>query len=215
MNRTFTHSRTARNFVKRMLSIAAAVAVVVASLGLFASPAAAHERRNLGPYTFVVGWIVEPAYVGTTNALDLTVTETATAKAVEGLEKTLTAELVTGGGAATKSLTIATRFGLPGKYQAQVVPTKVGDYTFHITGTVGTLTVDEKFESGPGRFGSIEDIAPLQFPNKVPANADLAATLNDVNTKLTIALALGALALVSVVGLIAMRLVRDRRVTTP
>jgi hypothetical protein len=180
----------------RTLSIAAAVAVVMASLGIFASPAAAHERRAVGPYTFVVGWIVEPAYVGQLNALDLTVTETASTKAVEGLEKTLKADLIVGGGAATMPLTIATRFGLPGKYQGQVVPTKVGEYTFHITGTVGTTSIDEKFESGPGRFGSIEDIAPLQFPTKVPSTADLAAKLDDANTKLTIAIALGGLALV-------------------
>jgi hypothetical protein len=93
-------------------------------------------------------------------------------------------------------LTIAARFGLPGKYQGQVVPTKVGDYTFHITGTVGTMAIDEKFESGPGRFGGIEDIVALQFPTKVPSNADLAAKLDDANLKLTIAIALGALALV-------------------
>jgi hypothetical protein len=180
----------------RILSIAAALAVVVVSLGTFASPAAAHERRTIGPYTFVVGWIVEPAYVGQLNALDLTVTESATTKAVEGLEKTLTADLITGGGAATTPLVIASRFGLPGKYQGQVLPTKVGDYTFHITGTVGTMTIDEKFESGPGRFGAIEDIAPLQFPSKVPSNADLAAKLDDANFKLTVAIALGALAFV-------------------
>ena len=179
----------------RILSIAAAIAVVVASLGIFTSPAAAHERRAIGPYTFVVGWLAEPAYVGEINALDLTVTETASTKAVEGLEKTLKAELIVGGGAATTPLTIAARFGLPGKYQGQVLPTKVGDYTFHITGTVNTMAIDEKFESGPGRFGAIEDIVALQFPNKVPSNSDLAAKLEDVNTKLVIAIALGALAL--------------------
>jgi hypothetical protein len=180
----------------RILSIAAAVAVVVASLGIFAGPAAAHERRAIGPYTFVVGWIVEPAYVGQLNALDLTVTETATTKAVEGLEKTLKAELVAGGGAATMPLTIATRFGLPGKYEGQVVPTRIGDYTFHISGTVNTTSIDEKFESGPGRFGGVEDIAPLQFPNKVPSNSDLAAKLDDANGKLTISIGLAAIAIV-------------------
>ena len=188
----------------RLLSIAAAIAMVVASLGIFASPAAAHERRTVGPYTFVVGWIVEPAYVNQLNALDLTVTETATTKAVEGLEKTLKAELIAGGGSAIKPLTIATRFGLPGKYQGQVVPTKVGDYTFHITGTVGTTNIDEKFESGPGRFGGIEDIAPLQFPNALPSNSDLAAKLDDANTRLTMALALAAVALVLSVASLAM-----------
>jgi len=180
----------------RILSIAAAFAVVVASLGIFASPAAAHERRTVGPYTFVVGWITEPSYVGQLNALDLTVTETATSKAVEGLEKTLKADLITGGGAAVLPLTVAARFGLPGKYQGQVLPTKTGDYTFHITGTVNTTNVDEKFESGPGRFGAVEDITALQFPAKVPSNTDLAAKLDDANTKLTIAIALGAIALV-------------------
>lgn len=180
----------------RILSIAAALAVVVASLGIFATPAAAHERRTVGPYTFVVGWIVEPSYVGQLNALDLTVTETATGKPIEGLEKTLKADLITGGGAAVMPLTVAARFGLPGKYQGQVLPTKTGDYTFHITGSVNTTSVDEKFESGPGRFGAIEDVAALQFPNKVPSNTDLAAKLDDVNTKLTIAIALGAIALV-------------------
>jgi len=178
----------------RILSIAAAIAVAVASLGIFASPAAAHERRTVGPYTFVVGWIVEPSYVGQINALDLTVTETASTKPVEGLEKTLKADITTGG--TTTALTVASRFGLPGKYQGQVVPTKVGDYTFHITGTVNTTTVDEKFESGPGRFGGILDIAGLQFPNKVPSNSDLASKLDDANGKLTIAIVLGAVALV-------------------
>ena len=180
----------------RTLSIAAALAVVLASLGIFATTAAAHERRSVGPYTLVVGWITEPSYVGQINALDLTVTETATGKPVEGLEKTLKADVVAGGGAAVMPLVIAARFGQPGKYQGPVLPTKTGDYTFHLTGTVNTTPVDEKFESGPGRFGAIEDVAALQFPNKVPSNADLAAKLDDANTKLTLAIALGAIALV-------------------
>ncbi len=186
----------------RLLSVAAAIVMVVASLGIFSSPAAAHERRTVGPYTFVVGWIVEPAYLNQLNALDLTVTETATTKPVEGLEKTLKAELIAGGRSTVKPLTIATRFGLPGKYQGQVLPTRVGEYTFHLTGTVNTTVIDEKFESGPGRFGGIEDLAPLQFPNSVPSNSDLATNLDDANGKLTLAIALAAAALgVSVVSL--------------
>lgn len=192
--------------MKRLISVTATIVFVVASLGILASPAAAHERRTVGPYTFVVGWIVEPAYLGQLNALDLTVTETATTKAVEGLEKTLKAELIAGGGSTVKPLTIATRFGLPGKYQGQVLPTKVGDYTFHITGTVNTTAIDEKFESGPGRFGAIEDLAPLQFPTSLPSNSDLAAKLDDANGKLTLAIALAVAALgVSVVSLVLAR----------
>lgn len=190
--------------MSRIISIATAIAVVVASLGIFAGPAAAHERRTVGPYTFVVGWIVEPAYVDQLNALDLTVTETATSKAVEGLEKTVKAEIIVGGGSTVRPLTIATRFGLPGKYQGQVVPTKVGDYTFHITGVVNATAIDEKFESGPGRFGAIENIAALQFPTSLPSNSDLSSKLDDANTKVTIALALGVAALVLSIASLAM-----------
>ena len=180
----------------RILSIATAVAVVVASLGIFASPAAAHESRGVGPYTFVVGWITEPAVVGQANGLDLTVTETAGDAPVEGLEKSLRAEVITGGGAKIRSLTLQPDGDRVGHYTSAFVPTRVGDYTFRISGTAATTQVDEKFESGPNRFDPVTDVASLQFPDKVPSAADLAAQLADANTKLTLALVLGALALV-------------------
>ena len=180
----------------RILTIAAAVAVVMAALGIFASPAAAHERRTVGPYTFVVGWSSEPAIAGQSNGLDLTVTETAGDIPVDGLEKTLQAEVVIGGGAKTRSLPLAPDSDKPGHYTSGFVPTRVGDYTFHITGTAGATKIDERFESGPNRFDAVTDIVPLQFPDQVPAAADLAKQLADVNSRLTLATALGALALV-------------------
>jgi hypothetical protein len=184
----------------RILSCAAAIAVVVASLGMFASPAAAHEGRTVGPYTFIVGWVVEPAIVAQPNGLDLTVTETASGKAVEGLEKTLQAQVITGGAASTMSLALAADSDVPGHYTAQLVPTRVGDYTFHISGTAGSTKIDERFESGPNRFDPVADGVALQFPDKVPSSADLATQLSDANTKLTIAIALGAVALVVAVA---------------
>jgi hypothetical protein len=180
----------------RILAIAAAIAVVVASLAIFTIPAAAHESRTVGPYTFVVGWVAEPAIVAQPNGLDLTVSETASGKAVEGLEKTLQAQVITGGAASTMSLALAADSDVPGHYTAQLVPTRVGDYTFHISGTVGTTKIDEKFESGPNRFDPVSDGVALQFPDKVPSSADLAQQLTDANAKLNIAIALGAVALI-------------------
>src|SRR5213593_1920737 len=158
--------------MSRLLPTVAALAIVLSSFAISANVALGHERRAVGPYTFVVGWINEPAYVNTMNSLDLTVTETSGAKAVEGLDKTLKADLTFGGSSTPQPLTIAARFGLPGKYAGFVLPTKVGDYTFHIVGTVGTMNVDEKFESGPGRFGAMESTDPLHYPAKVVSNAD-------------------------------------------
>ena len=192
--------------MSRLLAAVAAVAVVVSSFAISTNVALGHERRIIGPYTFVVGWLNEPAYVNLLNSLDLTVTETTGAKAVEGLDKMLKADVTFGGSTTPQPLAIAARFGLPGKYSGYVMPTKVGDYTFHITGTVGTMNIDEKFESGPGRFGSIESTDALQYPQKVVSNTDLAARLDQLQTLVIAGIVLGGLALVaSAAGLMVRR----------
>jgi len=192
--------------MSRLLATVAAVAGIVSSFAINTNIALGHERRTVGPYTFVVGWLNEPAYVNLLNSLDLTVTETIGAKAVEGLDKTLKADLTFGGSTTPQPLTIAARFGLPGKYSGYVVPTKVGDYTFHITGTVGTMNIDEKFESGPGRFGSIESTDALQYPAKVVSNTDLAGRLDQLQTLVIAGIVLGGFALlVSAAGLVVRR----------
>src|SRR5256885_6777974 len=183
--------------MSRLRAAVAAAAVVVSSFAVNTNIALGHERRTVGPYTFVVGWINEPSYVNLLNSLDLTVTETNGGKAVEGLEKTLKADVTYGGLTAAQPLVLAARFGLPGKYSGYILPTKVGDYTFHITGTVGTMTIDEKFESGPGRFGSIESTDPLQYPQKLVSNSDLAARLDQLQTLVIVGIVLGALALLA------------------
>ena len=192
--------------MSRVLAAVATLAIVASSFALTSNVALGHERRAVGPYTFVVGWINEPSYVNLLNSLDLTVTETGGGKAVEGLDKTLKADLTFGGSSTTQPLTLAARFGLPGKYSGYVMPTKVGDYTFHITGTVGTTNIDEKFESGPGRFGSIESTDPLQYPQKVISNSDLAARLDQLQTLVIAGIVLGGLALLaSAAGLVVRR----------
>jgi hypothetical protein len=192
--------------MSRLLAAVAAAAVVVSSFAFNTNVALGHERRAVGPYTFVVGWLNEPAYVNLLNSLDLTVTETSGGKAVEGLDKTLKADLTFGGSTTPQPLTVAARFGLPGKYSGYVMPTKVGDYTFHITGTVGAMNIDEKFESGPGRFGAIESTDPLQYPQKLVSNSDLAARFEQLQTLVIVGIALGGLALLaSAAGLLLRR----------
>lgn len=171
------------------------IASLVLAFGMLPNSAMAHERRAVGPYTFVVGWLVEPSFQGQMNALDLTVTETASTKAVEGLDKTLGAEIVAGGNAATLALPLAGRFGQAGKYEAQVLPTRAGDYTFHIFGTVGTTKIDERFESGPGRFGAVETAGAVQFPAKLVSPEEMSAKLDEVRTIGIAGVGLGALAL--------------------
>jgi hypothetical protein len=187
----------------RVISFVTAALVVATSFAAFAGTAAAHERRTVGPYQLVVGWLNEPAYVGLMNSLDLRVTDTRVtpAKAVEGLENTLSVDLQTGG-LAPLGLTVSARFGVPGAYNGYVMPTAVGIYTFTIKGKIESLDINEKFESGPGRFGDIESTDTLQYPNKVPVAEDLGKRLADLQGAVdqTRILALAAL----VVGIVAL-----------
>jgi hypothetical protein len=187
----------------RLISLVAATLVVVSSFAIYSGIAAAHERRMVGPYQFVVGWLNEPAYVGLMNSLDLRISDTRVtpAKAVEGLEKTLTVDLQTGG-LGSLPLTVTARFGTPGAYNGYVMPTATGTYTFTIKGKIDTLDVNEKFESGPGRFGDIESTTALQYPNKVPAADDLTKRLGDLQSGIDQTRLLSAVAVV--IGIVAL-----------
>lgn len=162
--------------------------------GVLPQHASAHERRDLsgGKYQGVVGFLNEPAYQGQLNGLDLTVTSKTeknadgTARPIEGLEKTLKAQVLAGG--KTLDLMVQTRFNMPGKYAAYFMPTAAGQYRFHIFGTINGEALDETFESGPNRFSDIEPIGALQFPNQVTTPpADLQAQLD--SARLTAGLA--------------------------
>lgn len=171
--------------MRRLISLVAAMLVVVSSFIVQGGSAAAHERRTVGPYQLVVGWLNEPAYVGLMNSLDLRVTDTRVtpARAVEGLENTLTVDLHTGGLAPLK-LTVTARFGAPGAYNGYAMPTATGTFTFTIKGKIESLDVNEKFESGPGRFGDIESTTALQYPNRAPAGDELTKRLNDIQSSI-------------------------------
>ena len=187
----------------RLISFVAATLVVVSSFAIYSGTASAHERRMVGPYQFVVGWLNEPAYVGLVNSLDMRISDTRVtpAKAVEGLEKTLTVDLQSGG-LTSLPLTVTARFGTPGAYNGYVMPTATGTYTFTIKGKIDTLDVNEKFESGPGRFGDIESTTALQYPNKVPAADDLTKRLGDLQNGIDQTRLLSGVAVV--IGIVAL-----------
>lgn len=197
--------------MKRSLTFAALV-VVVLSLAATASPTEAHERRNVGPYQLVVGWLEEPSFVGATNAVSLAVTDTRSTppKAVEGLEKTLTVDVFQGGSTAAFSPAFRTRFGAPGSYVADIVPTREGSYRFVIRGKIDGLDVNETFESGPGRFDEIKAVTALQYPDKVPSGAELARSLADLRSTAEQLRLIAIAALVVAVAALVLPFVRKR-----
>lgn len=125
-----------------------------------------HEQRQVGKYTLEVGWRDEPALEGMLNAVQVEVKETATGQGVEGSEKTLRVVVSFGGGIQTFEPVIEPVFGQAGTYAGAIIPTRSGDYLFRVTGKIGQQNVDERFESGPGRFDVVRSPSTLQFPDQ-------------------------------------------------
>lgn len=152
------------------------------------SPASAHEGREVGDYTIEIGWREEPAYTGLMNGPEITITrhggeeehDEATPEAedehsneggddhaeentgVIGLEDTLQIEVTFGPASRTLSLRpIASELG---HYTADLIPMRLGDYTFRVFGTIEGIEIDETFSASDGQFSTVEPIEDIQFP---------------------------------------------------
>src|SRR5438477_231962 len=120
--------------------------------------------------------------------------------AAESLTSTPNAEGSVGGGAKKLTLDLVTGEESPGRYARAFIPSKVGDYIFHVFGDAGSTKVDERFESGPNTFDGVVSTDQLQFPDRVAANADLSARLDSMQTLVIAAIVIAGLALLASVG---------------
>ena len=166
--------------------LAAAVAAV---LSLTVGTVLAHEGREVGDYRINIGWIVEPAYEGVMNGVEVRVTRvaesggddhsesTSTSKdddgdgmamadhhgdsaAVEGLENTLKVEVIYVPTGASRVVNLSADVNEAGRYTAALLPTTPGVYEFRVFGAIEGMQVDETFAS-KGGGGGFDDIRPL------------------------------------------------------
>lgn len=126
-------------------------------------PVSAHEGREVGEYEIELGWQVEPAYTGQINGVEIDIIVAASSEGFEGAEITLQVEAVFG--PAKKVLNLAADPEQVGHYTATLIPTRPGDYTFRLFGTIGETSVDETFSAAEGQFSTVEPISDLQFPD--------------------------------------------------
>jgi hypothetical protein len=188
----------------------AAVLGVALTLLVGVGTTVAHESREVGEYTFVVGFLDEPVYAGQKSGLDLRIS--IGEEPVEGAEEGLQAEVIYADD--TRALELSPSFGEPGAYRAVFFPTAAGPYTFRVFGDLGGMAIDESFTAGPDTFGEVQDTAGGQFPVVYPAPADLARDAEAgaaAATTATLALAIGGAGLVA--GLVAIGLALARRRT--
>ena len=192
--------------LRRLFAALSAIGMALA----FTSSALAHEERQVGEYTMVVGFIGEPVFVGNRSGLELLVTRGDTP--VDGLEETLQAEVTYGDD--TRELPLSPRFGEAGAYQSYFIPTAAGPYTFHIFGTIDGMEVDERFTSSEDGFNEVQEVTAGQFPVRFPTQAELAAQAAsgaEAAGRVNVAMVLGAVAIVVALVALGLSLARLRR----
>ena len=182
------HSKRARNTRRR------AAAFVLATCGLLlvlpAAPAAAHERREVGDIVMVVGWGNEPVYAGYQHPVEVFLSEPGPSEEEEGppiSDADLTVEVFFGSeasGTSSGPLAMEEAFGEPGHFEADMIPTRPGTYTFRFTGAVAGQEIDEVFTSGPDTFSDAGLASGIQFPAQDPTTGELAEAVDRLNARL-------------------------------
>jgi hypothetical protein len=152
--------------------------------------ASAHVLKNFGTYSVALGWAKEPTYVGVPNAVQVIVKD-ASGKPVTDLADGDLKVVVSLASQSSAALTLANAFdsdtglGVQGDYEASITPTVVGDYTFHLTGSIHGTAVDETATSSDSTFNSVVDQTDVQFPVKVPSLTDIVTRLDRIDARLS------------------------------
>ena len=154
------------------------------------SAVSAHVVKQFGTYSVAMGWLDEPTYVGVENAVQVIVKDGG-GNPVNDLAPGDLKVVVSTAGQQTAALPLQPSFdpdtglGTPGEYTASLIPTQVGDYTFHLTGSIHGTAVDETSTSSDQTFDSVTAGTDVQFPVKEPAIGDVSTLVQRVDGRAT------------------------------
>ena len=178
----------------------AAVVGAVAALAAVAG-ASAHVVQQFGSSSIAIGWLHEPTYVGVENAVQVVVKD-AQGKPVDDLPDGALKVTVSTGSQTSGSMTLQPSFdpdtglGTPGEYDAPLIPTAPGVYTFHLTGAINGTSVNQSVTSSDKTFDDVTDpsAADVEFPTKVPAIAAVSTRLDRTGARVDTAQAAATVA---------------------
>ena len=160
-------------------------AAIILALAV-SSTVSAHVVKQFGSYSVAMGWLHEPTYVGVENSVQIIVKDVA-GTPVNDLQPGDLQVVVSTAGQQTAALPLQPSFdpdtglGTPGEYTASIIPTQVGDYTFHLSGSIHGQAVDETVTSSDQTFNSVTAGTDVQFPLKLPALGDLSTLIGRVD----------------------------------
>ncbi len=151
--------------------------------------ASAHESVDQGNTHFEIGWVNEPVLIGERNALDLFVAaKDKPDTGLAGAEATLKFTVEYGG--VSQSYDLVPVENAPGHYTAVFIPTRLGQYTFHLTGQINADAVDVSVKPE-----EVTAAGKLAFPEAQPTLADLQAQVAAAQSQAGTSLIVGGLGL--------------------
>ncbi len=183
-----SHHRFRRPY-RLVTAVTATLAAIGALTALGPAPAAAHVVEHAGPYNLEIGWQHEPTYVGEANGVQLIVHDAAD-KPVTDLKEEDVKVVVSTAGQQSGELTFQPGFdpqemeGPLGEYDAAILPTAPGDYTFHITGAIHGTKLDITVASGDETFDAVKGTGDVQFPAKLPTLPEIVSRLDRIDGRL-------------------------------
>jgi len=179
-----------RNTSGRRAIAAAFLAATGGVLFLRATPALAHETREVGDIVMVVGWANEPTYAGFLNAAGVRLSEVGRSEEDQGppiSDAELQVEILFGdetSDTSTGPLPMEEAFSDPGLFEADIIPTRPGTYTYHVTGTAAGQQIDEFFTSSEDTFSNVNVPAGISFPEGDPTTGELAERIERLSARL-------------------------------
>jgi hypothetical protein len=185
------------------LFVASPFLIIVSLLFTLNGVALAHGKSTVGDYELTIGFHNEPVIQGEKNSLDLFVVNTKTNEKINGLDQTLHAEIIFG--THKKELPLYPQEDQDGAYAADVIPTRVGDYTWHIWGDIKGTPADVSMTGSPTTFGTVDPKSGISFPDVEPSTAALADQARAAGQSAQTALIVGIAGVVLGLAGIAMR----------
>jgi hypothetical protein len=141
----------------------AVTAGVVLTTALFAA-VDAHDAHVAGPYRLAIGWADEPAFTGIRNAVFVEISEAGKSPLTEPASLTVEVSV----GAERIVLPLSADPARRHVFQAPLVPTRPGTYTFHLTGKVRNQPIDITTICSEKTFDCVQDGSAIQVPVKDP-----------------------------------------------
>lgn len=172
----------------RRLRVIVVMALMTIPLAL-APAASAHTHIEVGEYHVSIGWVNEPTFVGQPNGVEFSI-EDHDEQPVTDLAAGAVQVVVSTAGGETAPLplepgfSVEGGFGTLGQYEAELMPTTPGEYTFHFTGSIHDEPVDVTVTSGEETFSPVRSSTEIEFPVKVPTLADVATRLDRIDGRI-------------------------------